>query len=286
MFVESNKFFSHVHSIPNPLKELTSRLQATSIISAIPPFLDDILGDELNIHTDTTSIMNAEEAVESHLNNDDFKNKLEIYDKIGNEQFEDNILFKHSRRKKPNEMTVSISSWSSNSSDEKDSTSVTTKSTVMNLSTVGVLPDLRSPDTILNDIEHKEKILADMLNLGKRNTNTDTHKIKTDISKAMLINSEKEDTTTKAQIHTCSKSNHELDTTKSPTINGTNAVTENINQNCVLEHSKTESAKNSLNFNKQMELTKANKNDIMKSPNKEVKDVNKIETVKPPGKKI
>lgn len=37
----------------------------------------------------------------------------------------------------------------------------------MNLSTVGILPDLRSPESIINDIEYKEKILADVLSLDK-----------------------------------------------------------------------------------------------------------------------
>jgi hypothetical protein len=37
----------------------------------------------------------------------------------------------------------------------------------MTLSSVGVLPDLRSPESIQNDIEYKEKILADILNLDK-----------------------------------------------------------------------------------------------------------------------
>lgn len=225
--------------------------------------------------------MNAEEAVESHLKNDDFKNKLEIYDKIGNEQFEENILFKHSRRKKPNEMTSSMSSWSSNSSDEKDAASVTTKSTVMNLSTVGVLPDLRSPDTILNDIEQKEKILADMLNLGKMNTKVDS-KIKNDNTKVTVINSEKVCAMTKAQIHSCSESNQELNSTKESTMKSIDVETKNINRNYIKEQNcETESAKNSLNFNKQSEETGSNEND--ECLNKDMKNVKKIETINPPG---
>lgn len=39
--------------------------------------------------------------------------------------------------------------------------------TLMNLSAVGVLPDLRSPESIVNDIECKEKILSDVLNLDR-----------------------------------------------------------------------------------------------------------------------
>lgn len=51
-----------------------------------------------------------------------------------------------------------MTSLSSSSSEEKEA------SGVMNLSAMGVLPDLRSPDSIQNDIEYKEKILADVLN--------------------------------------------------------------------------------------------------------------------------
>lgn len=97
--------------------------------------------------------------------------KWEVFDKISEEEFDDHILFKHRRRKKPksveNDMTTSASSLSSNSSDERDGGQLN-RPCLLNVSTVGTLqPDLRSPDSILHDIESKEKILADILNLDK-----------------------------------------------------------------------------------------------------------------------
>lgn len=92
-----------------------------------------------------------------------------MYNKIGQREFEDTILFKHHKRKKRRpQISASVTSLSSSGSDEKDSAIYTThQSTLMNLSTVGVLPDLRSPESIKNDIEYKEKILANVLNFDK-----------------------------------------------------------------------------------------------------------------------
>lgn len=108
------------------------------------------------------TIINAEEAQESP--NEIFRN----FDEIGKQNFEDDILFKQSkkvRKKYTHKSRDSVLSSSSTSSEEKDPNLI--RPTLMNLSTVGVLPDLRSPESIINDIEYKEKILADVLSLDK-----------------------------------------------------------------------------------------------------------------------
>lgn len=127
--------------------------------------ISQFVDGELSIHTDTTCVVSAEEALESPENSDSQK-KIDAYNKIGQREFEDTILFKHHRRKKKKmPMSASVTSLSSSGSDERESTY--TQPTLMNLSTVGVLPDLRSPESIRNDIEYKEKILANVLNFDK-----------------------------------------------------------------------------------------------------------------------
>lgn len=101
-------------------------------------------------------------------------NKVEIYNRIAQEGFDDSIIFKHRRHKKPIDMTTSINSLSSTSSDEHDGN--ISKPTIMNLSTVSIFPDLRSPDSILNDIEQKERILADVLSFDKIKINPENLK--------------------------------------------------------------------------------------------------------------
>ncbi|CAG9816312.1 unnamed protein product [Phaedon cochleariae] len=149
------------------LKDLTTKLQSSNIISAIPPILEHAFTYEVNVHTDENMVVKAEEARESPVRtrtyNPDIQKK---FDEIGKKDFEDKILFKKSKhRKKRSSMDNSTISLSSNSSDEKDLSY--TRPTIMNLSAVGVLPDLRSPESIKNDIEYKEKILADILSLDK-----------------------------------------------------------------------------------------------------------------------
>lgn len=117
---------------------------------------------EIDIHTDDTSVLKAEEAQESP------KEEFKKFDDIGKQDFEENIIFKKtkkSKKKKKDKMSASTMSLSSNSSEEKDLSF--TRPTIMNLSAVGVLPDLRSPESIINDIEYKEKILADVLSFDK-----------------------------------------------------------------------------------------------------------------------
>lgn len=168
-----------MHNIANPLsssiRELTSKLQSTGLIS-------QSVDGELNIHTDTVAVVNAEEALESprksDTDNSDYQKKLEMYNKIGHREFEDTILFKHhKRKKKKTPMSASIISLSSSGSDEKDSACI--HSTLMNLSTVGILPDLRSPESIKNDIEYKEKILANVLSFDKVNVSVEETKEET-----------------------------------------------------------------------------------------------------------
>lgn len=152
--------------ITTSIKDLTTKLQTTNIISAIPPILENV--NSVNVHTDENIIMNAEEAKEAsppRLQTTDayFQKK---FDDIGKREFNDKILFKKSKgQRKKSGMETSGTSLSSNSSEDKDLSY--TRPTIMNLSTVGILPDLRSPQSINYDIEYKEKILADVLNLDK-----------------------------------------------------------------------------------------------------------------------
>ncbi|CAH0546365.1 unnamed protein product [Brassicogethes aeneus] len=156
--------------ISSSIKDLTTKLQASSIMSMIPPLLEP--STSVNIHTDETLIMNAEEATESPRRNRPpvTEEVQKSFDDIGKIEFNNKILFKKTKKKKQS-MSASTNSLSSNSSEEKDLSF--TRPTIMNLSTVGVLPDLRSPESIKNDIEYKERILADVLNLDKVTINLD-----------------------------------------------------------------------------------------------------------------
>lgn len=152
--------------LASSIKDITNKLQAHSIIPAISPFVDNCSNDDVNIHTDNSLIMNAEEAKESPIRTRSVNSDIEKkFNDIGKQQFNEKILFRQNKhRKKYNAMSASTSSLSSNSSEEKDNC---IKPTLMTLSSVGVLPDLRSPESIQNDIEYKEKILANILNLDK-----------------------------------------------------------------------------------------------------------------------
>jgi hypothetical protein len=147
------------------IKDITSKLQTSSIIPAISPFLENTAVNDVNVHTDNSLIMNAEEAKESPVKSRSINPEIEKkFNDIGKQQFNEKILYRQSKHRKKSGMCASTSSLSSNSSEEKD---VYIKPTLMTLSSVGVLPDLRSPESIQNDIEYKEKILADILNLDK-----------------------------------------------------------------------------------------------------------------------
>ncbi|CAG9840353.1 unnamed protein product [Diabrotica balteata] len=151
----------------NSLKDLTSKLQSTNIIPAIPPIVENVFNHDMNVHTDETIIMNAEEALESPSRTSNITHDVQKkFEEIGKKEFEHNILFKKSRyKKKRKSLDTSTNSLSSNSSEERESNII--KPTIMNLSSVGVLPDLRSPESIKSDIEYKERLLADILSLDK-----------------------------------------------------------------------------------------------------------------------
>ncbi|RZC43344.1 WD repeat-containing protein, partial [Asbolus verrucosus] len=151
--------------ITTSIKDITSKLQTTSILPAISPFPESGSVNDVNIHMDTSLIMNAEEAKESPIKCRTINPEIEKkFNDIGKQQFNEQILFRQSKHRKRHVTCASTSSLSSNSSEEKESF---IKPTLMTLSSVGVLPDLRSPESIQNDIEYKEKILADVLNLDK-----------------------------------------------------------------------------------------------------------------------
>lgn len=166
--------------ITSTLKDLTNKIQTTTqIIPALPTnYFDDQPSNNVDIYTDSTLIMNAEEAKESPVKvqmqtfgNVDQERKK--FDAIGQQEFGDTIVYKqykHQRKKKGTMMSASTMSLSSTSSEEKDLSGccyTTTKPTLMSLSSIGILPDLRSPESIQNDISYKEKILADVLNLDR-----------------------------------------------------------------------------------------------------------------------
>lgn len=199
-------------------------LNTNNVIPAIPPFIDTSSNNEFSIHTDDSAIINAEEAIESEMHNKilgsgDMKAKLEIYKKIGTEEFDDTILFKHSVRKRQNCMTASTMSLSSTSSDEKDGKVVTPS--IMNLSSVGLLPDLRSPDTILNDIKEKETKLADILNLENVKINMKDLQEKQD-PKENVTNpvSKEEEFDTKYLVESTSKTLNVIQQGNTKNING------------------------------------------------------------------
>ncbi|XP_060519707.1 WD repeat-containing protein CG11141 [Cylas formicarius] len=123
-------------------------------------------------------VIRAEEAVESQ----SVSNK---FDGIGSKEFEDAIRFKRVKKVKAVTKDVMSDSATSLSSDERDASYVTP--TIMNLSTVGVLPDLRSPESIINDIEYKEKILSDILNLDKISLPTNPPERKDEVSEASNV---------------------------------------------------------------------------------------------------
>ncbi|XP_050293391.1 WD repeat-containing protein CG11141 [Anthonomus grandis grandis] len=120
-----------------------------------------VFSGDTNIAIDN-AISNAEEAQES------LKPETKTFDEISKEDFDDGILFRKKARRKNYNKEIDIKSTNKcsdiiNSADPN----LYTRPTIMNISTVGVLPDLRSPESIVNDIESKEKMLSDVLNLDK-----------------------------------------------------------------------------------------------------------------------
>lgn len=102
-----------------------------------------------------------------------------------------------------------MTSLSSSSSDDRDNC---VQPTIMNLSTVGILPDLRSPDSILNDIEYKEKILADVLNFDRikiscDQMNGDEKAVKNSSDKEKVLESKSENSTVSSSSSKFNESN-------------------------------------------------------------------------------
>ncbi|XP_044762515.1 WD repeat-containing protein CG11141 isoform X2 [Coccinella septempunctata] len=150
--------------LPSSIKGITSKLQPSAILSVIPPVIGHTL---INIseHTDDELIMNAEEALEVQISPQN-----EVPPKrFDNIEVDDSteILYKHKKtKKKKHEKNQDLESKpDSHNSTEKNI--CVTQPTLMNMSTVGQLPDLRSPQTILSSIEQKEKLLAAFLTYDK-----------------------------------------------------------------------------------------------------------------------
>lgn len=119
------------------------------------------MGKTIDIFTDENAIIYVEEATGSPIKINKQENH-ERFDKIGKQKYSDEILYRKSRKREKNSrMTQSAYSVSSSSSDDKEFAPV-----FMN-SFSGVLPDIRSPDSIKYDIEEKEKMLEKLLDLDK-----------------------------------------------------------------------------------------------------------------------
>ncbi|KAK9885857.1 hypothetical protein WA026_013734 [Henosepilachna vigintioctopunctata] len=165
---ELNYELNNISSMENSyfnssIRNITSKLQATNILSVIPPVIEQALSYNINEHTDGEIVVNAEEAVECP------NRKLEdlIVSRFENIEPEDEskeIIYKHKKYKKKHDRSNVLSHSSQSSNSSCDDIANITRPTVMDMSLVGVLPDLRSPQSIQNDIEYKEKLLADFLN--------------------------------------------------------------------------------------------------------------------------
>lgn len=110
--------------------------------------------------------MNAEEAIES-------PREEEPQRRFGNIAIDDSteVLFEHKKTKKKKSRKVEPKNEGDNSTDKH----VVTQPTLMAMSTIGQLPDLRSPQTILSSIEQKEKLLAAYLTYDKKSTRKTLH---------------------------------------------------------------------------------------------------------------
>lgn len=151
-----------VSFLPSSIKGLTSKLQPSSILSVVPPVVGQTFINNISEHTDDELIMNAEEALEVQMSPRE-EMPLKRFDNIEVDDSNE-ILYKHKKHKKKKH--------------DKDRTNpginelvkkniCVTEPTLMSMSTVGQLPDLRSPQTILSSIEQKEKLLAAFLTYDK-----------------------------------------------------------------------------------------------------------------------
>ncbi|XP_071050301.1 WD repeat-containing protein CG11141 isoform X2 [Onthophagus taurus] len=130
----------------------------------ITPGISELDGNE-------PSKINTEEAVEctgeeNYFDESDLPIKQKrvesisnMYSKISQEDYDDNIIYKHHRYSK---------SYTKNENGYyKHYQEGTSKTINLSESCTPILPDLRSPESIKNDIETKEKLISDILNFDK-----------------------------------------------------------------------------------------------------------------------
>lgn len=150
--VSCNAYFP----ITTSIKEITQKLQLTGIKSTVSPAVENIFSDNINIYTDETSVMYAEEATASP--SDITAQKK--FDNIGKQEFSDEILYRKKKSGvKKSLMSVSTMSIGSSNSDEFNNPAAMSKS-------IHVIPTERNEESITQEIECKEKLLADVLKLN------------------------------------------------------------------------------------------------------------------------
>lgn len=148
----NDSFCNAYFPLTTSLKGLTEKLQSGYQDAAKP----------IDIFTDETAIVYVEEATGSPIRSHKDENQ-EKFEKIGKLKFSEEVLYrKSSKGEKNSRMTRSAYSASSSSSNDMDHI----PQPFMN-SFTGVLPDIRSPESIKCDIEEKEKVLEKMLNLDQ-----------------------------------------------------------------------------------------------------------------------
>ncbi|XP_051156638.1 WD repeat-containing protein CG11141 [Leptopilina boulardi] len=186
--------------------ELTSKLKESSIVPAIPfhkinpTNIIQAMGvlPSVTIGTDTTSIINAEEALEippivpleletplvtdndstlrigietcqkiiSFEENEKRNDRRRIFEKIAEQEFEDVVFTPERRNKKSVNKINGFRENNSSNNKLKFNNGVTTQSSLLTLSIDNdmLLKSDRNLDSIQKDVENKEKLLADVLN--------------------------------------------------------------------------------------------------------------------------
>lgn len=151
-----------MQSLPSPqtlstsIRDLTHKIQNNVMVASIPPLFDSPVSESALVSNAIEATESPKRLVETASKMSD--SKLKIFDQISQQDFDDAILYKSRPRKRYNGSSGSLTS---NSSGEQEVN--VAKPTLMTMSTVGVLPDLRSAEKIKSDIEDKEKMLADIL---------------------------------------------------------------------------------------------------------------------------
>ncbi|KAH1010457.1 hypothetical protein HUJ05_004750 [Dendroctonus ponderosae] len=130
---------------------------SNDVVYILDPHSMNVLATVNNLRR---AICKAEEAQET------LRVEGRTFDEISNQEFDESILFKNAKKtkKKPPKINERKSPDFVPNNGVADNLSFT-RSTLMNLSTIGVMPDLRSPESITKDIKQKEKILSNVLNL-------------------------------------------------------------------------------------------------------------------------